>query len=395
MIRIVLGTAYPFDETRIQGGVEAVSHNLANALAATGEVEIHIVSISKCCPRDMVEKRDKFTIHWVHTSQRFGTLKALTIHARRVAEIYKNISPDIIHAHQFSAYAAGARGICPLILTVHGLEWFSADMIKTSRYKGLLGLYRRLAEHYLIKKSISNADTIISIGGSYVPTLMGSAIKGKEIRYIPNPIVIENWIEIPPGHDNGVTILCVGTINTRKNQIALVRAFVRISSSYPESTLKLAGAVGDSEYKNFLIREARALGIEERICFLGQLNQKQLFEAYSEAAIVVCPSLMETTPMAIAEAMLAGRPVVATTVGAIPMMIEDGVSGYLYAPNDIEVMSRYSCELLSDKSLRRRLGLAARLRAKNMFASTVIADKTVIAYKELIERYTESNIDNY
>lgn len=385
MIRVALGTAYPFDETQIHGGVEAVSYNLANALAATGEVDIHIVSISDCCPRDMVEVRDTFTIHWIHTRQRFGTLKAMTSHARRVSKVYSKISPDIIHAHQFSAYAAGASDICPLIMTVHGLEWFSPGMIETSRYRGLLGLYRRLAEHILIKKSISRADTIISIGGSFVPMLMGSALKGKEIRYIPNPIVIEDWIDIPPGHDDGNTVLCVGTINSRKNQISLVRTMERISRVYPDSTLKLAGAVGDSEYKNSLLREGRALGVEDRIHFLGQLDQKQLLEAYSKAAIVACPSLMETTPMAIAEAMLAGRPVVATTVGAIPMMIEDGVSGYLHEPNDIAVMTKIICELLSDKSLRRKLGLVARLRAKSMFASTAIADKTIVAYKELIK----------
>ena len=383
-MRVALGTAYPLDESRIFGGVEAVAYNLAQALAATGQAEVHVVSLSERVPTDSVEQRGPVSIHWLRVRPGLGTLKALTTHARRVAAAYASFSPDIIHAQGFSAYAVGAPDACPVVLTVHGLEWFSPTMSTTPRYAGLAGAYRRWAERRLILHCVAKSAAVVSIAGPFAPTLMGPMLGSKIVRCIPNPLVTDSWISVSPHHDDGRTVLCVGLITSRKNQMALIRTFARIADEFPDSRLRFAGAIDETKYMDSLRREVDALDLGRRVAFLGQLNDAELLGAYAEAAVVACPSVMETAPMALAEAMASARAVLATRAGAIPWMLDEGASGYLVEINDTEEMAAGLRALLSDTSLRWRLGDAARERATQLFESGAVAAQTVALYRDLL-----------
>jgi len=383
-VRLALGTAYPFDEARTHGGLEAVAHNLAAALAVTGEIDVHVVSLSERCHADAVERRGRLTIHWLRVGPRLATTKALTIHACKIAAAYRDICPDIIHAQAFSAYAVGAPATSPLVLTVHGLEWFVPEMRTAERYAGPVGAYRRWAEGLLIRRCLTKASAIVAMSGPFVPETIGPMLQGKRVRGIPNALVLDCWLAASPAEDDGRTVLCIGTVTRRKDPLTLVRAFGKVASACPDSRLVFVGEMSEKDYHAALLDEVSIIGLEGRVEFLGLVQEDRLLHDCATAAIVASASQVETAPMALAEAMAAGRAVVAVGAGGIPTMIEDGVSGFVVPLNDVDALADRLRQLLMDKALRRRFGAAARSRAQDMFGSARIAEQTLAVYRELL-----------
>jgi glycosyltransferase involved in cell wall biosynthesis len=383
-VRVALGTVYPFDESGIHGGVESVAFNLAQALAAIPDVQLHVVSCTENVSADTTERRGSISIHWIRAKPGLGTLKALTVRARRVAAVYNSLSPDIVHAQHFSEYAVGAPAECPLVLTVHGLEWFSPDMRASSQYAGPRGAYRRLAEGRLLRVCLTKATAVVAMPGPFVPGALNSMLAGKVVRGIPNALVLDRWLAVPPTGDSARTVLCVGTVMSRKNPLALIQAFAKAFGDSSCADLVFIGDTPEADYLRALTRQATAFGIAPRVTFLGHVDEGRLVAAYSDAAVVASASVVETAPMALAEAMASARTVVATRTGGIPQMIENGISGFLVEPSDIDAMATRLRELLRDAPLRRRMGAAARQRAKSVFGSDAIAARTVALYRELL-----------
>jgi glycosyltransferase involved in cell wall biosynthesis len=102
------------------------------------------------------------------------------------------------------------------------------------------------------------------------------------------------------------------------------------------------------------------MGVSNAVEFLGWIDGAAKAQALAEATVYALPSYMEGLPMGVLEAMAVGLPVVATTVGGIPDVIEDGVTGLLIEPGDQDGLARALSLLLSDAALRHRMGAAAR-----------------------------------
>jgi glycosyltransferase involved in cell wall biosynthesis len=114
---------------------------------------------------------------------------------------------------------------------------------------------------------------------------------------------------------------------------------------------------------------------------IGFVPPAELGPYYERAAIVVCPSRREGYGMVAREAMAHGRPVVATRVGGLADAVEDGVTGLLVAPRDSGALRAALERLLGDPDLRRRLGGAARERARERFSWEASTQATIAAYR--------------
>jgi D-inositol-3-phosphate glycosyltransferase len=108
---------------------------------------------------------------------------------------------------------------------------------------------------------------------------------------------------------------------------------------------------------------ARSLGVSDRVTFLGAVSHAELADLYAVADVCVVPSRTETFGLVALEAQASGLPVVASAVGGLLDIVDDGVTGYLVSGRDADDFASRVARVLSDDALRRRMGEVARERA--------------------------------
>ncbi len=128
----------------------------------------------------------------------------------------------------------------------------------------------------------------------------------------------------------------------------------------------------------------RRKGIQERVHFLGK--QDRVHEKLAIADLMLMPSQLESFGLAALEAMACEVPAVATRVGGVPEVIDDGKTGLLAEVGDVAAMSRQAIELLSDEAKLRQMGKRARIAAQTRFCSTKIIPEYEQFYRCVLER---------
>lgn len=135
-----------------------------------------------------------------------------------------------------------------------------------------------------------------------------------------------------------------------------------------------------------LEQRATELGLQHRVTFWG--HRSNIPELMNELDVVVCSSHQEPFGMCLIEALACEKPVVATRVGGIPEIVEDGVCGFLTSPRAPHELADAVERLLLDSELRRRIGVAGRQRVLRCFTRDTYADKVVEVYRGLLDRAT-------
>jgi glycosyltransferase involved in cell wall biosynthesis len=166
--------------------------------------------------------------------------------------------------------------------------------------------------------------------------------------------------------------LFVGRLTSRKAPDLLLRALARV----PDVRCMF---VGDGPMRSQLEQLARALGLEQRVEFLGSMESGQLPPLYSHADLLVLPSFSETTPLVAAEAMACGTPVLATRIAGLPAMVDDFETGFLVSPGDVGELSVALRFLTQDDRLLATMGQTAQARAGKRLSWPVLA----MAYEDL------------
>ena len=123
----------------------------------------------------------------------------------------------------------------------------------------------------------------------------------------------------------------------------------------------------------------------DKISIIPTVSHKDLFQAIKLSDVFVMSSISEGFPMAPAEAMVLGVPVIATRVGGIPELIEDGVSGLLVPPRNSKMLAQAIKNVLQDNNLKEMLASNGIKRIKNHFSSTIICNKLVNFYQGVLE----------
>lgn len=387
-IKVLLGTIYPHDEMRVRGGVEAVAVNLVHALQEREDIELHVVSFTPWKKQFHKEKRGRTTFYWLPTFRFLYGVRAMTVDGWRFYFLCRRIKPDLIHAQNVSEYATWVPSDIPLVVTIHGVELFEPAMLNTRHFQGIIGMYRRWIGKQIFKHSLQHAEAVISIAGEYISQLIKDFFDGKELYYfIPNPIG-DFWFE----HSQEVNItselnvLCVGDIIERKNAFGLVHAFSKVKSRFPQAKLWFAGGIQDLIYYKKVANEIYHLHLQNDVHFLGHLNDLELKQRYIQASIVALPSIQETLPMALLQAMAMGKPIVATRVGGIPLMVQHGITGFLVPSGDMDAFASSMIRLLGDPNLRKRMGEKAYRFACQNFLADQVAEKVVNVYQEILRK---------
>lgn len=205
--------------------------------------------------------------------------------------------------------------------------------------------------------------------------------KNQRIVVIPNMIDPASFAMARRGR--GYNVLFLGRLEKEKGVYDLLAAAAEIKSGGTPIRLMLAGEGDAAAVK----QRAAELGLES-VELLGWVSGGGKMSALQRANLFVLPSYIENMPVSILEAMAAGLPIVATGVGGIPDIVEDGVSGILVAPGDRPALAAALRRLLQDEALRNEMGEAAIRAVEARFSRDKVVPRLEALYRELgMERW--------
>jgi len=165
-------------------------------------------------------------------------------------------------------------------------------------------------------------------------------------------------------------ILCVGRLAAYKGIDLLLMAYAGLRPKGHEPDLVVCGP---DQTEGRLPRFARELGLAGRVRFMGDTGPSRLRRLLADCLFFVLPSRRENLPMALLEAMAAGKAVVAAAVGGVAEVVTDGIDGLLIPPQDVAALASALDRLTRDARLRNRLGRRARSRARSFDWSVIAA----------------------
>lgn len=173
----------------------------------------------------------------------------------------------------------------------------------------------------------------------------------------------------------------------------LLMALSFIKKEYPGVQLRIAGAdiTGGSKwvqrinsYGSYIRNLVRKLGVEENVTFLGSLDEEGMTLEYRSAHVFVMTSIIENSPNSLGEAQIIGTPCVASFVGGIPDMVDDGVNGLLYRYEDHIALAYKIIEIFADDDLAVSLSANGQKAAAKRHDRNSIANRTLEIYKQLL-----------
>ena len=198
--------------------------------------------------------------------------------------------------------------------------------------------------------------------------------------------VAGNMVRNELGIDQKIPLIgAFGRISPEKGQKYFIAAAVRVLKVFPESRFLI---VGDGFQREAMKEYAADLGISDNVIFAG--FRKDISEFHSALDLFVLPSILEGTPMALLEAMSAESPVIATRVGGVGRIIQNGINGLLVSPANSKELAETIIKLLKNPAKANHLAQNALRTISEKYSSKKMADEYMKKYIELTsERHNE------
>lgn len=332
------------------GGAERLVVDLVDA-ADTQRLELFVVSLYAESGR-MLEKE----IREKRLAVRFLD-KRPGLDLRMIWRLYRtlrNFRPEVVHTH----LSVLRYGLLPIVVcriparlhTMHNVAGNETDFVGR--------VVRRIAFRFcnVIPVSISFLirDTVRQVYGPRVhsPVVYNGIPTQRFVR-------ASQTLTEP---DQRLRLIHVGRFAPQKNHCLLLEAFALAASSNPTINLRL---VGDGPLKASVERQTIEKQISERVQFLGERDDVP--DLLEQSDMFVLSSDWEGMPLTLLEAMAAGKPVIATAVGGVPELVEDGRTGLLVPPKDVNALCKAILQMAEDPALRLHLGKAGQQRAVELF----------------------------
>lgn len=348
------------------GGAENVLSQLSQELSRRGHTVIP-VGPDNGCGWLAEQMRDRG-----FTPQTFSLRRPIDLACYRgMKTLLGDLRVDVIHSHEFTMAVYGAAVASalkkPHIITFHG----GVRMLAKWR--------RRAALRWAMKRSLATVAVSESTRLRFAASL---GVDPAALQVVPNGIEkrvgVGERLRTELALANGERlVVAVGNVIPVKGHITLVRALARLDPAVTPWRLAIAGELRDGapEIREFAARE----GLNDRIVLLGR--RLDIPDILAAADLFVMPSLSEGLPLALLEAMFAGRAIIASSVGGIPEVIRDDVEGLLVPPGDPGPLAVALDRLLGDPSLRDELGSRARARAEDRYSVGAMTDGYEALYR--------------
>jgi len=369
------------------GGSGVVATELGTALAENGH-SVHIISYA--IPFRFESFRKNLTYHEVEVSAyplfRYPPYDLAL--AGTIMEVAQQYGLDILHAHYAIPHAIsghlaremlnGDSANTRLITTLHGTD---ITIIGQQR------IFQRITRF-----GIRQSDGVTSVSQELKDRVLDTIDCGaQDIEVIPNFIDTQRF---KPGccpdkraqlaAPDEKIVVHVSNFREVKRPLDVVSAFA-IAAREQKARLVM---IGDGPELGACKELARELGIFERCTFPGTYDA--IWELLPQADVFFLPSDYESFGLSALEAMACGVPVVASNTGGLPEVVEDGVSGFLHTPGNVDAMAASISKLISDDELAKRMGEAARERASSKFRREALLPVWEAYYERILSQPAKS-----
>jgi glycosyltransferase involved in cell wall biosynthesis len=300
---------------------------------------------------------------------------------RNILNFARRESIDLLHSHGYKSnillglMPRRLRGF-PMISTVHGY---------THQKSWSDGLDRMLFYQQLDAYSLRRVESAVLVNGAMREhPLLQRQLKKMRVEVVPNGIPIQGPAvkaelrsEILEFAAGGISIAAVGSISHEKGSDLLLEATAKLIHAGRDLRLLY---LGDGVLRSTLESRAAELGIAERILFPGYVNGAGDYLPHID--LFTMPSLTEGLPMVLLEAMLAATPIVATRVGGIPDVLDEGKAGILIPSEDIGALQAGILQVLDQPDEAQKRERAAEARVREFYSSTAMEQ----GYRQVYEK---------
>lgn len=365
-----------FIATNFVGGPERQILSHLERLQRSGEAEVALLSFAEPGGYELQERAEALGV----------PVQLLPVEKRRLgqalgqlAEHCRRWQPELICTHGYKALtltlALRLNGRCPCVAFSRG--WTEDSM--------------RVRLYTLIDKTLVRfADRVVAVAESQRQRLLKVRVPAGRIRVINNactlrPEEIEAPVEGDVRAELGLApdtplLLSAGRLSGEKGHRYLIEAMEHISEAEPRAHLLLAG---DGPLRGELEALARSGAAADRIHFLG--FRRDVKDLFRQTDLFVLPSLSEGLPNVVLEAMALGAPVVATAVGGVPEVLEDGRTGLLVPAQDSKRLAEASAGLLREPERAAALARRAREAVYRRYSADRQTELLLEVYKEVTE----------
>jgi glycosyltransferase involved in cell wall biosynthesis len=363
-------------DTGRYGGKDAVVFTLLTRLKAAGEYDVEVV----CFRREIVYREFVGEGIPVHVLKMYWTFDLSAL--GRLASVVRDRRVDLIHTHDnkshFLGRVVGRRLGIPVISTFHGQTKFGLE----------LNIFKRTLYHWLVRKTDGLVTRFIAVSSELRNELLRRGIEPCRISHIPNGIDADQFLasaSAAPSRereglpDEAYVVGIVGRLSGEKGHRHFLEAVAPLCRE--RRNLRCL-VVGDGPLRAALESDVTKLGIREQVVFAG--FRRDIATMYALMDVVVLPSLGEGLPVTLLEAMAMGKPMVATRVGGVPEVIDDGRDGLIVPPANSDSLRVALDRMLQDTTFAERLGRAAAEKVRTRFSADLLARRTTEVYRQVL-----------
>ncbi|MFA8433412.1 MAG: glycosyltransferase family 4 protein [Marinifilaceae bacterium] len=383
-MRILMLTSLPANLDSIKGGVDAVIVNLMNGFELFPDSHLMILSLAKSDHRKTVHHAQNITIEYLPRNRAFGgNLFDFLFYSRKIVrEIIQKYKPDVIHVQGATPVLFCLRGLNRdnIVITQHGI------MEEEIKYqKGVLRklkfFIKKIVERYYFP-AFKNYIFISRYNQRFLERIKRKADYKSALIFNPvNPA----FFNVKPHRKFLKRIMYVGVINRRKNLLSLLHGLRLIKARVQGIKVDVVGGFRDASYQAEILQFIEINGMQNQVQFRGWKDQDEVLELYKKSDVFVLPSLQESLPVSIAEAMAAGRPVIASDVGGVAEMFTNEKSGFTFESNNIDELKGCLLKFCNGDTVYAELAENARLEAISKFHPKSVVKQTLDFYRRMLK----------
>ncbi len=370
-------TVYP-----TYGGSGIVGSELGKELAARGHT-VHF--ISSALPTRLTELNERVRFHEVEMMSYplFEHQPYTLALATKMSTVAEQEDLDLLHVHYAIPHSISAilareslkpHRRLPVITTLHGTDIT------------LVGADRSYLP--ITKYALEQSDGVTAIS-NYLKQATIDTFQFDRIEVIPNFVCPSEYKPRPDcelrqalSPDAAPILVHVSNFRPVKRPVDCVEILARVLKKTPARLVM----VGDGSERTNAIHRARSLGVFDRCAFVGK--QPRIVDYLCAADVLLLPSEQESFGLAALEAMACEVPVVASRVGGVPEVVDDGETGFLSETGDIEKMADDAARLLADEEFRRQMGRRARESAISRYNTDLVIPRYIEFYEKVLAKST-------